>query len=218
MNYHFLTKTALFQGISEEEIPPVLECLGVKQKCYAKGTYIYHAGNVVSAMGLVLAGSVRVESIDVWGNTTVLAHVNPGQTFAEAYACLPGEPLRVSVIAAEDCKVLLMEVGRLLKVCPNTCSHHSKILANLMILLARKNLELSQRAFHVAPKTIRDKTLSYLSDQSAQRGCATFSIPFNRQQFADYLGVDRSALSTELGKMQREGLIAVDRSQFTLYA
>lgn len=216
MNYRFLAQTPLFQGTSPQEIEAMLACLGSDVHRYEKGQIIYRAGDVVHALGVVLSGSVLIETDDVWGNTTVLDCAGPGHIFAETYACLPDEPLMVYVKAAEACQILFLNVGRILQICPTSCGHHTTLVRNLLSLSAQKNLNLSRKIFHTAPKTIRGRLLSYLSDQSVRSGSRSFTIPFNRQQLADYLNVDRSALSNELSKMQREGLIRADRNQFVL--
>lgn len=216
MNYRFLAQTPLFQGTSPQEIEAMLACLGSDVRRYEKGQIIYRAGDVVHALGVVLSGSVLIETDDVWGNTTVLDCAGPGHIFAETYACLPDEPLMVYVKAAEACQILFLNVGRVLQICPTSCGHHTALVQNLLSLSAQKNLNLSRKIFHTSPKTIRGRLLSYLSDQSVRSGSRSFTIPFNRQQLADYLNVDRSALSNELSKMQREGLIRVDRNQFVL--
>lgn len=216
MNYRFLAQTPLFQGTSPQEIEAMLACLGSDVRRYEKGQIIYRAGDVVHALGVVLSGSVLIETDDVWGNTTVLDCAGPGHIFAETYACLPDEPLMVYVKAAEACQILFLNVGRVLQICSTSCSHHTALVQNLLCLSAQKNLNLSRKIFHTSPKTIRGRLLSYLSDQSVRSGSRSFTIPFNRQQLADYLNVDRSALSNELSKMQREGLIRADRNQFVL--
>lgn len=208
----------LFQGIAADELCAILGCLDAREKRFAKGERILRMGDQVHELGLLLEGSVRIESVDAWGATVVLGQKREGQVFAEAYACAPDCPLLVDVIAAQDCRVLFVDVVRLTRTCPSTCSHHSKMLANLMAILAQSNLELANRALVTSPKTIREKVLAYLSLQAKKSGAATFEVPFNRQQLADYLGVDRSALSAELGRMQRDGLIGVERSWFTLFA
>ena len=122
----------------------------------------------------------------------------------------------ISVVAAEACDILFLDVGRMLQVCPNSCGFHNKLIRNLLSIASQKNLTLSRRIFHTSSKTIRGRLLSYLSFQSVKHGSREFEIPFNRQQLADYLSVDRSAMSNELSKMQREGLLTVDRSHFIL--
>lgn len=218
MNYSFLSTTLLFQGISPQDIPPMLSCLGAKQQSFQKGTRIYQAGEIVSCLGLILSGKVSIESIDLWGNNSVLDLAGPGSIFAETYACIPREPLMVDVVAAESCEILFLNTQRLLTTCNSSCSHHSRLIRNLLSISARKNLTLSRRMFHTSSKSIRGRLLSYLSFQAARQGSRQFSIPFNRQQLADYLNVDRSALSNELGKMRREGLLDTDRNWFCLKA
>lgn len=216
MDCHFLSKTILFRGTKTEEICPMLDCLGAEQKQYKRNETIFHSGDIVHSIGLVLSGRVQVENDDFWGNRSVLDSVGPGMIFAESYACVPGEPLMVNVIAAETADILFLNVGRLLKTCPSSCEHHNKLIQNLLTLSAQKNLNLSRRIFHTSPKSIRDRLLSYLSFQATQQGSYEFSIPFNRQQLADYLSVDRSALSNELSKMQKDGLLKVEKNHFVL--
>lgn len=216
MDHIFLSQTALFRGVSPAEVLAMLACLQAEQRRYPRGSTIYHAGNSVRALGLVLSGSVSIENDDVWGNKSVLDRLGPGQVFAETYACLPGEPLMISAVAAEETEVLFLDVGRALRAGPDACCFHSRLTENLLFISAQKNLNLSRRIFHTSAKSIRGRLLSYLSFQAARQGSCDFVIPFNRQQLADYLSVDRSALSNELSKMQRDGLLRVDRSHFTL--
>lgn len=215
MQRHVLSHCVLFDGIQAEQAQAMLHCLGAEQRSFEKSARIFHAGDTVSELGLVLSGSILIQCDDFWGNTTVLDHIIPGQIFAETYACT-GEPLMVDAVAAEPAEVLFLHVGRLLQTCPQACGHHGDLIRNLLLLSARKNLNLSRKIFHTASKSIRGRLLSYLSFQTARCGSRSFTIPFNRQQLADYLNVDRSALSNELSKMQKDGLIRVERSRFEL--
>ena len=193
-----LSRTALFQGSGPEEVGAMLSCLGAQRRRFAKGQAVYRAGDIVTSLGMVLSGRVLIENDDLWGNTTVLDSVGPGQ------------------IAAEDAEVLFLNVERVLRVCPRACAHHGRLLRNLLTLSAQKNLNLSRKIFHTSAKSIRGRLLSYLSDQAMRSGSRRFTIPFDRQQLADYLNVDRSALSNELSKMQREGLLRTRRNYFEL--
>jgi len=216
MDLNFLQSTLLFQGSSTEEIGAMLKCLGTKEQSFSRGTVILHAGDTVRSIGLVLAGRVQIENDDLWGNKSVLDSVGPGQVFAETYACIPGEPMMVSAVAAENCDILFLNASRVLTSCPSACSHHSRLVQNLLLLSARKNLNLSRRIFHTSPKSIRGRLLSYLSFQAAVHQSREFTIPFNRQQLADYLSVDRSAMSAELGRMRDEGILETERNYFQL--
>ena len=211
-----LGRTALFRGLSEEEAEKALSCLGTQRRCCAKGEAVLRAGDHVGSIALVLSGSVCIENNDAWGNKSVLDRLGQGQVFAETYACVPGEPMMVSVVAAERAEILFLRAAPLLdEQAPPAVQ---RLVRNLLSVSAQKNLILSRRMFHISAKTIRGRLQSYLSDQAARRGRQEFDIPFDRQQLADYLGVDRSALSAELGRMQREGLLRVRKNHFVLSA
>ena len=212
-----LANTALFRGTSPQEAEAMLNCLGAMERGYAKGEQIYHSGDYVTDLGMVLSGSILIQTDDLWGNTTVLDKIGPGQIFAETYACVPGEPLMVDVVARTEVQVLWLKVHRILHICDHGCPVHSQLIERLMMILARNNLNLSYKISHTTPKSIRGRLLSYLSHQATQYGGNQFSIPFDRQQLADYLHVDRSALSNELSKMQREGLLDYHKNQFILH-
>ncbi len=146
-----------------------------------------------------------------------MGQAHSGEIFAEAYACMDDEPLLISVEVAEDTEVLMMDMHKILTICPSNCSHHHKLVENLLTILARKNLGLSRRMVYTASKSIRGRVLSYLSFLADKQGKKQVSIPFDRQEMADYLGVDRSALSAELSRMQKDGLIAYKKNHFTLF-
>ena len=208
-----LRNSPFFKGLTDNEILSILHCVNATIISKERNSYIFRAGDSTEVMGLVLSGSVHIESIDMMGNKTILNRIAPGQVFGETYACIPGEKLLVGVTAAEDCQILFLEVGKIFRTCPDTCPCHEKLIRNMLMVMAKKNLELSRRSLHTAPKSIRGRLISYFSQEMVQQGSSRFIIPFNRQELADYLGVDRSALSNELGKMRKEGMIEVNRNQ-----
>ena len=218
MDIKLLEGCPLFAGCSREEIRQMLGCLGASEQQFDAGQMLLAAGSPVERMGLVLEGGVHIQISDVWGNVSILDRAGPGQMFAETYACLPGQRLMVDVVAAQPTRALFLQAGELLSPCRESCGCHHRLIANLLTVSAQKNLALSRRIFHTAPKTIRGRLLSYLSYQARQAGSREFAIPFDRQQLADYLGVERSALSAELGKMQREGLLQTKKNHFSLFA
>ena len=211
-----LSKIPIFQGIEEPEIASLLQCLQATERTYQKGETILSEGSVTENMGIVLSGMALISCGDIWGNTSVLGHVTPGSVFAEVYACIPGEPLLITVSAAEDTTVLFMNVGRILSTCTNACPFHTRLARNLLTVCAHKSLQLSQRILHTSSKSIRGRLMSYFSQCAKQAGNSTFQIPYIRQQLADYLGVDRSAMCHELSKMQKEGLISYEKNRFLL--
>ena len=208
MRWESWMESPLFAGIGREELEALLEGLPWARRRYVRGETVCEAGEAVKALGVVAAGSVHIESCDAWGERSLLGAVEAGQIFAEAYACLPGEPLMVRVVAAGDAEVIFLKAEALLREPP--------LARNLVELLARKNLQLSRRMRCTAPRTIRRRLMVYLSEEAAQQGSRSFAIPFNRQELADYLEVDRSALSTEISKMRREGWLRAQGNNFVL--
>ena len=215
MDLQNLENTELFRGASRAELEEMLRCLDTEIRRYRKGETILRMGDRTRRLGLVLSGGVTLENDDAWGKRTVLGHVGEGEVFAETYACLPDQPLMVNAVAAAETRVLFLDVGRLFSGQPG-CVHQRVLVRNLLNITARKNLALSRRSFYTSSRTIRERLLSYLSDQAVLQGSDRFSIPFDRQGLADYLGVDRSALSNELSKLRREKLVYTEKNQFHL--
>ena len=201
-----IRSSTLFSGISEQELTAMLACLGTKASRFPKDALLLRAGDTAESIGLVLSGSVLVEQEDVWGNRNILSKAGPGQTFAAAYACAPGSVLKVSVAAETPATVLFLNVKRVLTMCPSACARHSRIIRNLLGELAEKNLRFGEKLTHMGQRTTRAKIMSYLSAEAQRLGTCEFDIPFSRQQLADYLGVERSGLSLELGRMKKRGL------------
>lgn len=212
-----LEQSPLFRGMASEDMEKVLRCLSATVERYPKNHFVLREGAAVRRMGVVLSGQVYVIREDFWGNRDILAKVVPGQLFAEAYACCPGTALRVSVVTeGEAAEVLFLNVQRVLTTCPSACPCHNRLVGNLLSILAGKNLLLNGKLSHVTRRTTREKLLSYLSAESQAQGSESFDIPFDRQQLADYLAVDRSAMSKELGRMRDEGLLQFQKNHFTL--
>lgn len=216
MKTQLLQQTMIFRGMSEEEIGAALASLCTGERKYKKGSAILRAGSTTDLMGLVLKGSVTIENNDVWGNKTILSHVGENQFFAETYGYLNDEMLLVDVIANEDCRIMFLRIGSLRGMVSATSPWTIKLMMNLLTISTHKNLALSGRSFHIAPRTMRGKILAYLNSIALQKHATEFDIPFNRQQLADYLNVERTALSKELSRMQADCLIRFRRSHFIL--
>ena len=211
-----IRSSSLFSGISETELAAMLSCLETREECFPKDTFLLRAGDTAESIGLVLSGSVLVVQEDIWGNRNILSKAGPGQTFAAAYACAPGSLLNVSVLAETPVTAMFLNVKRVLNVCPSACEHHSRIIRNLLGELAEKNLRFGEKLTHMGQRTTRAKLMSYFSAEAQRLGTYEFDIPFSRQQLADYLAVERSGLSLELGKMRSEGLLDFHKSHFIL--
>ena len=208
-------QASVFQGITEEEWLQMESACSMKCGLYEKGRTIFRQGEPAAEMGVVLSGGVCIESVDLWGDRSILSHVGAGQVFGETYA-LTGGPLPVAAVAAENSQILTINVSGLLKERYASSTWQRKFLGNLVYIFAQKNRALSARIFCTNAKTIRGRLLTYLSAQAVEAGSSAFSIPFDRQQLADYLNVDRSALSKELGRMRDEGLLEFHKNRFLL--
>ena len=211
-----IRSSSLFSGISETELAAMLSCLETREERFPKDTFLLRTGDTAESIGLVLSGSVLVVQEDIWGNRNILSRTAPGQTYAAAFACAPSSVSNVSVVTETPTTVLFLNVKRLLTVCPSACAHHSRIIRNLLSDLAGKNLLLNEKLTHIAQRTTRAKLMSYLSAEAQRRGAVEFDIPFSRQQLADFLAVERSGLSLELGKMKKEGLLDYHKEHFVL--
>ena len=211
-----LSATPLFRGLRNEDLPAVLQCLQAKERKYKKGEIILCEGQPTKKIGVILEGRAMVSLNDVWGNHSVLESVGPGEAFAEVYACIPGEPLMVTVSAAENSTVLFLQAGRVLAAYEGGCAFQARLIRNWLTLCAQKNLQLARRSLHTGSKSIRGRLLSYFSECAKRAGSDSFTVPYNRQQLADYLGVNRSALCSELSKMRQEGLVDWNKNRFVI--
>ena len=212
-----LNKTALFKGMSIEEIKICLKSLSALDKYYFKGEMVMLSGTSVDSMGLVLSGSITVEINDRQGNKTILSHISKGDFFAESYAFNENEFFAVDVEANEDCHILFLNL-RAIKKAPKAPENWLHLfLLNLLTIVTDKNLSLTRRSYHASHKSIRGRVMAYLNSMSLRANSTSFDIPFNRSQLADYLNVERTALSKELKKMQDEGLISYRLNHFSLF-
>lgn len=206
----------LFAGISDDELSAMLSCLDAKEKSFPKDSFLLRAGDTTEQIGIVISGKILIIQEDIWGNRNIISTAAPGQTFGVAFACASGSTLNVSVVAETAVSVLFLNVNRILRVCSSACEHHNKIIRNLLGELADKNLRFSEKLTYISQRTTRAKLMSYLSAEAKRFGKIEFDIPFTRQQLADYLAVERSGLSLELGKMRDEGLLEFNKNHFTL--
>lgn len=211
-----LKKSNLFTGISTEEIQEMLSCLSARVCHYNKNEFIIRNGERIHTVGMVISGTALIIQEDFWGKRTIISEVLPGSLFAETYACLSTIPIEMSVISDSECEILFLDFNKILTVCTSACTFHTRLIQNFLSAIAKRNLSLTKKMEHMSKKTIREKLLSYLSAESMKSSSSTFEIPFNRQQLADYLSVDRSALSNELSKLQTEGILTYRKNIFTL--
>lgn len=213
---NILINSPLFSQVDEKNLLSMLDCLCARKEEFSKDTYIFYSGDRVKDVGIVLTGSVNIIKEDFWGNRAILAKIQAGELFGEALSFAEIERLPVSVVASEKTEVLFVDFRKISKTCSSNCNFHAQIIQNMLKILAQKNIMLTQKLEHLVKRTTREKLLSYLSGQALKWGSNTFTIPFNRQELADYLSVDRSAMSNELSKLRDEGILEFSKNNFEL--
>lgn len=206
-----LSKSRLFQGMEPKEIEEMLGCIGGKIQVFKKKASLLMAGDAVDSMGILLKGKIQIIHEDITGNRRLLEELGPGDIFAETMACLGLRHSPFSAIAAEDGEALFIPFGQMLKTCSSACDFHNRLIKNMMHLMAEKNWFLQKKVELLSLRTTREKLMRFFLNQGRKAGSLTFTLPFSRAEMADFLSVDRSAMCRELGKMQKDGLIAVDR-------
>jgi len=207
-------KNILFQGIHFDDLQKILNCLSAKTVSYKKNEIILLAGDVVNIVGWVMSGCVRVIREDIKGEAGILAELPAPNLFCEVFACAELEHSPISIVASEDCEVLLMDYKRIPQPCNTACHYHNQLIINLLRAVARKSMLLNQKVEVLSKRTIREKILSFLDTH--RNSSRTVTIPYNREEVARYLCIDRSALSRELCKMRDEGLIKFNRNIFEI--
>ena len=208
--FSILSNSSLFKGINEEEIKGIIKDSKTIIKRFKKNEYILEAGDKTTSVGIVLEGTAHIIHDDFWGSRNLIASIYNGNCFAESFACAKGAVLNVSVVAAEDTKIMFIDIKNILN------SGHEVFIMNLLSDMAKKNIKFSEKLVSLGQRSTRGKLISYLSYEAKKNNSKEFDIPYSRQQLADYLFVERSGLSVELGKMKKEGLLDFNKNHFEL--
>ena len=195
-----LKRTKLFSGVGEDDIASLLSCLDARKKEYKKGEYILREGEHISDIFVLVEGKIHIQKDDYWGNRSILSVISVGEMFGEGYAAPESGALLNDVVAVEVSSVIFFDVKRILTTCSSACRFHNMIVQNMFFAISDKNRKLVQKLGHTSGRTTRAKLISYLSEEAKRQGSSSFTVPFNRQQLADYLCVDRSAMSNEFAK------------------
>lgn len=214
--FPLLSASPLFGGIDRDELISMLHCLKAKILDVPKGDPVFLEGDKAGFIGIVLEGSIQVVQEDYFGSRNVIHNSQPGDIFAEAFSFTGLDHMPVSGYAVKPSRVMLLSCSQMMTVCTNACSFHNQLVKNLLQLVARKNLMLNEKIRYMSQKTTREKILAYLSDQAKLAGSPEFTIPFDRQALADYLGVERSAMSAEISKLRKDKILETTGSRFRL--
>ena len=214
--YNQIKNSPVFFGMNDEELKALLECFNARIKTYNEGEMIIRQGDIISNIYLVLEGNVNIEKDSYWGRRIIVTQLGPNENIALAFVASRNLEVSIDAIAANKTKLLLLSYSKCTSMCQNACTKHKILINNLFEILSKENINLLQKIENISQKTIRDKLLTYLSNESKRAKSNSFEIPFNRQDLADYLNIDRSAMSFELSKMQKDGLINFDKNKFSL--
>ncbi len=218
MNKYFevLKSAALFKDIDESDLRSLLTCLGANEELYEKGQTVFFSGEKIDRFGIVLSGQVQIVQDDYYGNRSILANINKGNLFGESFAYAEIKALPVSVVTTAESKLLLINCQRLAAACAMACGFHGRLIKNMLNIVSMKNIMLTQKIEFTSKRTTREKLLAYLSSEAGKAKNSRFCIPFNRQELADYLSVERSAMSAELSKLRDAGVLKFRKNQFEL--
>jgi len=211
-----LRKTRLFSGVGEQELTSMLGCLEARCCKYKKGSYVLRQGEYLDSITVLVEGRLHIQQNDYWGNRSIISVIDVGEMFGEAYAAPDSGAVLNDVVAVEDSIVIYFNVRKILTVCSSACKFHAAVVQNLFFAISEKNRKLMGKLGHMSRRTTREKLISYLSEEAKRQNSSSFSISFNRQQLADFLSVDRSAMSNELCKMRDEGLLTFEKNRFSL--
>ena len=211
-----IKKSPLFTGTTDAALAAMLNCLAASIKAFAKNEYIFREGDTANFIRLVVSGRVQIVKDDFFGNRNIIAVIEPTQMFGEAFACSGTEKMPMSAIASLDSVILKLDCSRLITTCSNSCNFHQQAISRLLRIIASKNISLNQKIEIISQRTTREKILAYLFKESKVQQSSSIVINYNRQELADFLGVERSALSAVLSKLRRDGLIKYHKNKFEL--
>ena len=214
MDYSLLQHLPLFRGMNRDQIQNVILLSGCFIRNYKKGNYIYFEKEPIECIGLILEGQVYMTKETVWEEQAILLRMGQGELFGENFACSPNHTASVTFYAPGPAKVLFIPYRRLL-----SCAGEKDALPfieNLISMMTDKAQKLMEKSATLSQKTLRDKISYYLSTEAEKQGSLSFTIPYSREDLADYLCANRSALSRELTAMEKDGLIRVKGRKFEL--
>jgi len=212
--YDILKNNQLFLGMQEADISAMLQCLGSRTQTYPKDDFIFLAGQSVPAVGILLSGKAQVVKENILGDSMIIGSLKTGDLFGETFACMGQKVMPVSVVALEKCEVLLLDVSRIVHTCQSACPFHQQLILNLLQIVAEKNAALNRKMSYITHKTIRSRLQAYFFDLMEHSGSYEFTLPFNRNELADYLCIDRSAMCRELAHMKRDAILVYSGKNF----
>jgi len=206
----------LFEGVPEDKLEQVIDCMNGSVKAYEGRTLLFCSGDQVPCLGLVLEGCVEIFLSTSEGNAALISQSGPGELFGQAMAVAGISDHAFEIYALEGTKILFLYVPEFTSMKNCGCTHRFQVMENLMKLVATENMSLMAKIRILTQGTLRKKLLLYFSVLSKEQRSRTVRLPFGRDKLAFYLCSDRSAVSRELGRMKKDGLISYTRNEITL--
>ena len=217
MDFEILSTSKPFKGIASDDIAKLIDFLGYKEKQYKKNDIIFTTGTDTPQLGVVLSGSINAVVNHPWGESSIFGRMEAGDIFGGAFDIEKESRLLCDIVAAEDSEAVLFDMEAILNLRKDSPDCHSVVIRNLLKNGSDMCVALAKRMLHTSPKSIRHRLMSYLAEQAMMNDSNKFKIPFNRQQLADYLNVNRPAMSNELSKMQEDGLLKFHKFDFEIF-
>ena len=215
-NIDFLMKLPIFYNLKNEEIINILNFFNYSKEDFEKNNFIFEIGKPISKIGIILSGEINIIKEDFWGNRNILNKFKSGEIFGEVFALAKVSPNNILVETSQNSKILFLDLTNFSIDNENNSNEILKFLSNIFKISLKKNILFTEKLEHITKKTIREKIISYLSTEALKNRSNSFFIKFDRQELADYLFVERSALSRELSSMKKDGLIEYNKNYFTL--
>ena len=214
--YNLIKNSPIFYGLTEDELKDILTCFNARIKSFEDGDFIIRQGELVKNIYLVLDGTVNIEKDTYWGRRIIINQLGVNENIALAFVASKNVESSIDAISIGKSTLLILSYEKCTSMCKNVCTKHKLLINNLFEILSKENIELLQKIENISQKTIREKLLTYFSNEAKKNKSNVFEISYNRQDLADYLNIDRSAMSFELSKMQKDGFIKVEKNKFCL--
>lgn len=215
-NYYIILKSPLFYDVSADEIECMLKCLNAKVKKYDKESTIIFQGDNFEQIGIIISGRIRIVKNDFMGNRNIIAELSESDIFGETIVTAQINKSPVTVESVTGCEIMFIDYNKIITTCSSSCIFHTKLIENMIKVLAEKNFMLNNKLEILSKRSIREKLMQYFIFQAEVKKSRKFDIPFSKNALADFICVDRSAMSRELSKMCNEKIIHYEKNHFEI--
>ncbi len=211
-----IKSSPLFKDIETNSILSITSEWYSKIESYDKDNFIFLEGETLKNIGIILLGSAQIITYDFYGNKNIIASLEKSQLFGEAFVCALKNTMPMNVLATENTKVLFINYKEMTKIKNTNSLIIDKIKNNMLKIISEKNILLNKKIDLLSKRSTKEKILAYLYSVSKNAKSKTFTINLNRQELADFLSIERTAMSSKLSSLQREGVIKYDKNNFEI--